>query len=127
MIYRTVYVRMNIHKAIFSFCCYSNEKEQAEFPKELNGHYNKVINYIETMCFHYGGDAIFICCYKAGYLGYTLNHQLMDHNVKCVILAPSTMLQRRGKKMIKTDKRDTALIVRYLAHCDYSPVHIPTY
>ena len=31
-----------------------------------------------------------------------------------------------GKKRVKTDKRDAALIARCIAHHDYSPVHIPT-
>ena len=31
-----------------------------------------------------------------------------------------------GKKRIKTDKRDAALIARCLAHNDYSKVHVPT-
>ena len=126
MHYTTVYVGMDVHKETFSLCCYTNEKEQAEYPQKVDGHYSKVLNYIEAMRFHYGEDALFICGYEAGCLGFTLYHQLMDHNVKCVILAPTTMLQQRGKKKIKTDKRDAALIARCLAHHDYSPVHIPT-
>ena len=78
------------------------------------------------MRFHYGEDALFICGYEAGCLGFTLYHQLTDHNVKCVILAPTTMLQQRGRKKVKTDGRDAALIARCLTHHDYSPVHIPT-
>ncbi len=126
MKYSTVYVGMDVHKETFSLCCYTNEKEEAEYPQKVDGHYSKVINYIEAMRFHYGDDALFICGYEAGCLGFTLYHQLTDHNVKCVILAPTTMLQQRGRKRVKTDKRDAALIARCLAHHDYSPVHIPT-
>jgi len=122
----TVYVGMDVHKESFSLCCYTNEKELAEYPQKVDAHFSKVINYIEAMRFHYGDDALFICGYEAGCLGFTLYHQLTDHGVKCVILAPTTMLQQRGKKKIKTDKRDAALIARCLAHHDYSPVHIPT-
>ena len=126
MNYSTVYVGMDVHKETFSLCCYTNEKEQAEYPQKVDGHYSKVINYIEAMRFHYGDDALFICGYEAGCLGFTLYHQLTDHGVKCVILAPTTMLQQKGKRRIKTDKRDAALIARCLAHHDYSAVHIPT-
>ena len=108
MKYSTVYVGIDVHKESFSLCCYTNEKEQAEYPQKVDGHYSKVINYIEAMRFHYGDDALFICGYEAGCLGFTLYRQLTDHNVKC------------------TDKRDAALIARCLAHHDYSPVHIPT-
>lgn len=126
MYYSTVYVGMDVHKESFSLCCYTNEKEQSEYFQKVDGHYSKVLNYLEAMRFHYGDDAVFICGYEAGCLGFTLYHQLTDHNVKCVILAPTTMVKPTGKKKIKTDKRDAALIARCLAHHDYSPVHIPT-
>jgi len=38
-------------------------------------------------------------------LGYSLYHQLTANNVKCEILAPTTMLEQRSKKRIKTDNR----------------------
>ena len=126
MNYSTVYVGMDVHKETFSLCCYTNEKEKAEYPQQVVGHYSKVLNYIEAMRFHYGDDALFICGYEAGCLGFTLYHQLVNHGMKCVILAPTTMLQPKGKKRIKTDRRDAALIARCLAHHDYSPVHVPT-
>ena len=53
MHYSTVYVGMDVHKETFSLCCYTNEKEQAEYPQKVDGHYSKVINYIEAMRFHY--------------------------------------------------------------------------
>lgn len=126
MYYSTVFVGMDVHKETFSLCCYTNEKEKAEYCQTVKGHYSKVLNYLESMRFHYGDDAVFICGYEAGCLGFTLYHQLTDHNVKCVILAPTTMSKPAGKKKVKTDKRDAALIARCLAHHDYSPVHIPT-
>ncbi len=126
MNYNTVYVGMDVHKETFSLCCYTNEKEQAEYPQKVDGHYSKILNYLEAMRFHYGDDVIFICGYEAGCLGFTLYHQLTSHNVKCIILAPTTMSKPSGKKKVKTDKRDAALIARCLAHHDYSPVHVPT-
>lgn len=126
MDYNTIYVGMDVHKKTFSLCCYTNEKEQAEYHQKVKGHYSQVLNYLEAMRFHYGDDAVFICGYEAGCLGFTLYHQLTQHHVKCVILAPTTMLQQAGKKKIKTDKRDAAMIARCLAQHNYSPVHIPT-
>ena len=126
MNYSTVYVGMDVHKDSFSLCCYTNEKEEAEYPMKVDSHYSKVLNYIEAMRFHYGNDALFKCGYEAGCLGYTLYHQLTDHGIKCDILAPTTMPQTKGKKKVKTDKRDARNISRCLAHHDYSPVHIPT-
>ena len=126
MNYSTVYVGMDVHKESFSLCCYTNEKETAEYHQKVEAHYSKILNYLEAMRFHYGDDALFICGYEAGCLGFTLYHQLTDHKVKCIILAPTTMSKPAGRKKVKTDKRDAALSARCLAHHDYSPVHIPT-
>lgn len=126
MNYSTVYVGMDVHKETFSLCCYTNEMEKAEYPQRVEGHYSKVLNYLEAMKFHYGDDARFICGYEAGCLGFTLYHQLTAHGVKCVILAPTTMAVSSNHKRLKTDKRDAEIIARCLAHHDYSPVHIPT-
>ena len=54
MNYSTVYVGMDVHKESFSLCCYTNEKEEAEYPQKVVGHYSKVINYLEAMRLHYG-------------------------------------------------------------------------
>ena len=126
MNYSTVYVGMDVHKENFSLCCYTNEKEKAEYAQKVEGHYSKVLNYLEAMRFHYGKDVLFICGYEAGCLGFTLYRDLTAHNVQCVILAPTTMAVPAGKKRIKTDKRDAELIARCLAHHDYSEVHVPT-
>ena len=49
MNYSTIYVGMDVHKESFSLCCYTNEKEEAEYPQKVAGHYSKVINFTETM------------------------------------------------------------------------------
>ena len=61
--YSTVYIGIDAHKESFSLCCYTNEKEQPEYPQRVDAHYSKVINYIEAMRFHYGEDALFVCGY----------------------------------------------------------------
>ena len=126
MKYTTVYVGMDVHKESFTLACYTNEKEEAEYVQRTEGHYSKVISYLEAMRFHYGDDVTFICGYEAGCLGYTLYHQLTSHHVRCVILAPTSMPTQKGKKKVKTDKRDARKIAKCLAHHDYSPVHVPT-
>ena len=98
MNYNTVYVGMDVHKESFSICAYTIEAEKAS-------HYQRT---------------------EADCLGYTLYHQLTANNVKCIILAPTTMLEQRSKKRIKTDKRDAEIIAKCLAQHNYSPVHIPT-
>lgn len=126
MNYNTVYVGMDVHKESFSLCSFIIEEDKASHAQKVKSDYKQVLKYLDFLRTIYGNDASFVCGYEAGCLGFTLYHQLTDHNVNCVILAPTTMLQQRGKKKIKTDKRDAALIARCLAQHNYSPVHIPT-
>lgn len=73
-----------------------------------------------------GGDDYSIeCGYEAGCLGYSLYNQLTASGVKCVILAPTTMLTQQGKR-VKTDARDALMIAQCLAYGGYHPVYIPT-
>lgn len=126
MNYNTVYVGMDVHKKNFFLSSFTIEEDKASHAQKIESDYKQVLKYLEFLRTIYGNDADFICGYEAGCLGFTLYHQLTEHNVNCVILAPTTMLQQRGKKKIKTDKRDAALIGRCLAQHNYSPVHIPT-
>ena len=122
----TVYVGMDVHKESFTLCAYTLEEEKGSYSRRTPADYKEVLKYLEFLRTVYGNDTIFICGYEAGCLGYTLYHQLTDHHVDCVILAPTTMLEQRGKKRIKTDKRDAEIIGRCLAQHNYSPVHVPT-
>ena len=55
------------------------------------------------------------CEYEAGCLGYSLYNQLTAAGVKCVILAPTTMLTQQGKR-VKTDARDALMITQCLSY-----------
>lgn len=65
------------------------------------------------------------CGYEAGCLGYSLYNQLTAANVKCVILAPTTMLTPQGIR-IKTDARDARMIAQCLSYGGYHAVYVPT-
>ena len=126
MDYSTVFVGMDVHKDSFTLCAYTIEAEKGSYSRKTPSDYKEVLKYLEFLRTIYGDDARFICGYEAGCLGYTLYHQLTDRNVNCVIMAPSTMLERRGRKRVKTDKRDAELIGRCLAQHNYSSVYVPT-
>ena len=96
MNYNTVYVGMDVHKESFSLCAYTIEAEKASHYQRTEADYKKVLNYLEFLRTIYGDDANFICGYEAGCFGYTLYHQLTANNVKCIILAPTTMLEHNS-------------------------------
>ena len=126
MNYNTVYVGMDVHKKSFTLCAYTLETEKSSHFQRVEAGYKNVLKYLEFLRSIYGEDTRFVCGYEAGCFGYTLYHQLTSCHIECVILAPTTMLEQRSKRRIKTDKRDADLIATCLAYHQYRPVHIPT-
>lgn len=84
-----------------------------------------ILKYLARIEKQQSRDCRIVCGYEAGCLGYSLYHQLHAHGIDCVILAPTTMMTKPGKR-IKTDRRDARLISKCLAFHTYSPVYIPT-
>ena len=102
MNYNTVYVGMDVHKESFTLCAYTIDSEKGNYYQKTTAGYKEVLKYLDFLRTVYGEDATFVCGYEAGCLGYSLYHQLTDRNVKCVILAPTTMLEQRSRKRVKT-------------------------
>lgn len=118
------YIGMDVHTTNFTLCCYSFEDDKVYATVQVQPEYTQIIKYIDRIRKQRGKDTRFVCGYEAGCLGYSLYHQLTNHGVECVILAPSTMATAPGNK-IKTDKRDAEKIARCLAYHQYKPVYIP--
>jgi transposase len=116
---------MDVHKEKFTLCCYSFDEDEIKYQQNISPDYRMILKYIEQIRNRYPLETTFVCGYEAGSLGYTLYHQLTDHGVKCIILAPSTMAIT-NKNRVKTDKRDAGNIARCLALRTYSEVHVPT-
>ncbi len=99
MYYNTIYVGMDVHKASFTLCSYTIEAEKASHFQRTEVDYKKVSESILSFSVLFTGMMLrFVCGYEAGCLGYTLYHQLTEHHVECVILAPTTMLEQRSRK-----------------------------
>lgn len=120
-----IYVGMDVHKESYTVCCYSFDTDKVMYKQKLAADYKLILKYVEQLRSRFSADTEFICGYEAGCLGYSLYHQLMDHGMKCVILAPTTMAITNTNR-VKTDKRDAGNIARCLAFHTYSEVHVPT-
>ena len=120
-----LYVGMDVHKENYTLCCYSFDEDKLQYQQKIPPDYKMVLKYLEQIRSRNTNEVEFVCGYEAGCLGYVLYHQLMDHGVKCVILAPTTMAIT-NKNRVKTDKRDAGNIARCLAFRTYSEVAVPT-
>ena len=120
-----IYIGMDVHKENYTLCSYSFDEDRLGYRQAVKPDYKMVLKYLEEIRKQKKNEIEFICGYEAGCLGYTLYHQLTDHNVNCKILAPTTMAITNNNR-VKTDRRDAGNIARCLAYHTYSEVHIPT-
>lgn len=120
----TIYVGMDVHKESFTLRFFEMNMSEPSVAVTVPADYRQIINYVDTLKGTFGEEIHIVCGYEAGYLGYTLYNQLTDHNIECVILAPTTMAKTNNKQ--KNDKRDAGTIVKCLAFKTYSPVYVPT-
>lgn len=119
-----LYVGMDVHKENYTLCCYGFDRDKVEYRQTVPSDYRLILKYLEQVRRKYPEEVEFICGYEAGCLGYSLYHQLTDHGVKCIILAPTTMGITNTNR-VKTDRKDAANIARCLAFHTYSAVYVP--
>ena len=127
---RIIKIGMDVHSTNYTLCAMEpiiGAEERVFGEIKVEPDYKWIICFIESlkMKLGYENEYSIECGYEAGCLGYTLYHQLTDAGIKCVILAPTTMLTPQGLR-IKTDKRDANLIAQCLCYGGYHPVYIPT-
>lgn len=106
---------MDVHTTYYTLCAMEpviGEEDLVFAMIKVTPDYKNIITFIENLKQKLGlnNDYDVQCGYEAGCLGYSLYNQLTYAWVKCVILAPTTMLTQQGMK-IKTDTRDAHMIV----------------
>ena len=127
---RIIKIGMDVHSTNYTLCAMEptiGAEDRIFGEIQVAPDYKEVLCFIESLKMKLGffDDYSIECGYEAGCLGYTLYHQLTGAGIKCVILAPSTMLTQQGQR-IKTDRRDALLIAQCLCYGGYHPVYIPT-
>lgn len=63
-------------------------------------------------------------CYEAGPTGFTLVRRLIQLGYDCIVVAPSEIEQKPGRK-VKTDKRDAIKLAKLLRAGDLKGINIP--
>ena len=127
---RILKIGMNIHTTNYTLCAMEpiiGEADSVFETIKVTSDYKNILLFIENMKMKLGlNDEYDIQCgYEAGCLGYSLYNQLTAAGVKCVILAPKTMLTPQSVR-IKTDMRDAYMITQCLSYGGYHAVYIPT-
>ena len=128
--YRILKIGMDVHSTNYTLCAMEpviGEEDRVFATVKVTPDYKNILMFIENLKLKLGIDSQYDiqCGYEAGCLGYSLYNQLTAAGVKCVILAPTTMLTQQGTR-IKTDARDAHMIAQCLSYGGYHAVYIPT-
>ena len=128
--YRIIKIGMDVHSTNYTLCALEpviGAEDRVFANITVTPDYKNILMFISNLKMKLGitDEYSIECGYEAGCLGYSLYNQLTAAGVKCVILAPTTMLTQQGKR-IKTDARDAHMIAQCLAYGGYHPVYIPT-
>lgn len=127
---RILKIGMDVHTTNYTLCAMEpiiGADDRVFATIKVTPDYKNILMFIENLKLKLGwNDEYDIQCgYEAGCLGYSLYNQLTAAGVKCVILAPTTMLTPQGVR-IKTDMRDAYMIAQCLSYGGYHAVYIPT-
>lgn len=118
------YIGMDVHKESYSLCTYFRENDKIMYKEKIPADLHMLLQYIEEIKKSIKGKQVEIMCgYEAGCLGYSIKKILDDYNIKCTIMAPTTMLNINNKR-VKTDRRDAENIAMNLALGTYKEVHM---
>ncbi|HOO27608.1 MAG TPA: IS110 family transposase [Lachnospiraceae bacterium] len=126
---RILRIGMDVHSTNYTLCAMEpviGENDRIFVNIQVTPDYKNILMFIENLKQKLGVDNEYDiqCGYEAGCLGYSLYNQLTAVGVKCVILAPTTMLTQQGQR-VKTDTRDALMIAQCLAYGGYHAVYIP--
>ena len=127
---RIIKIGMDVHTTNYTLCVFEPSLEGNAIVHQISDvkpDVKFIVDVINKFKEKHKDDELDITCgYEAGVLGYSLYHELKAKEIKCVILAPTTMKVEKGGKKLKNDKRDSKQIAECLAYGGYSAVHIPT-
>lgn len=120
------YIGLDVHTTNYTICSFNGYDGKYFGEVTVKPEYQQIEKYVNRLKKQYEPGHRFLCGYEAGYLGYSLYHELASVGIECVILAPSTMCDTKTNRQIKTDPRDARNIADCLAYGLYSAVHVPT-
>ena len=127
---RIIKIGMDVHTTNYTLCIFEPSLDgnaKIHQISDVKPDVKFIVDVINKFKEKHSNDELDITCgYEAGCLGYSLYHELEAKDIKCIILAPTTMKVEKGGKKLKNDKRDSKQIAECLAYGGYSAVYIPT-
>lgn len=114
------HVGNDVHQDTITVAVYRNHEREAFLVKTLRNDRHEVQKFYHKL----KKDFDIRACYEASGCGYVFYRWLKEIGVSCEVIAPSSIAQRKGRK-IKTDKRDARSLGQKYRNGELSIVHVP--
>jgi transposase len=113
------FIGMDVHARSISFAIIDQAGELRE--DKISPSAESVHRFLDR----FADRASLRACYQAGPTGYELQRQLAQLGIDCIVVAPSLIPRRPGRR-IKTDRRDARSLVGLLRAGELTAVTVPT-
>lgn len=117
------YIGMDTHKETIVSSIASPGRSKPKYLGEMSNDPKKINKFVGNLSKKYNGEVL-LFGYEAGPCGYVLYHQITSLGHDCMVVAPSLIPVKSGDR-IKTDKRDSQKLARYLRDGSLTSVWIP--
>ena len=124
---RIIKIGMDVHSTNYTLCAMEskwNEPSVLLRSVQVEPKIKNIIKFIDEIKQKAGSEIDITCAYEAGGLGTTIQRELTDKGIKCVIMAPTTMKRDAMKNRKKSDFRDAQEIAELLIGGGYRAVHV---
>ena len=116
----THFVGLDVHQATIAIAVADPGRGEPRILPTIPNDFKTLIRALRKL-----GDLDYLmCCYEAGPTGYKLYRQLKKAGIRCIVIAPSLVPVKSGRR-IKTDRRDAAKLACYLRSGDLTAIHVP--
>jgi transposase len=119
----TIFVGMDVHKAAINVAVFLDGRRDPEAQWQLCNEPRAISRLSKKLRGMTGGPVRAV--YEAGPCGYTLQRQMREQGIDCVVAAPSLIPVKPGDR-VKTDRRDARKLAVLLQAGLLTEVHPPT-
>ena len=116
----TKYVGLDVHKDSISIAVAEEGRSEPRFLKRIPGCNTRLLRVLRNL----GALENLHCTYEAGPTGYGLYRLLSEKGVRCDVIAPSEIPQKKGKR-VKTDRIDAVALAHHLRAGNLVPIRVP--
>lgn len=115
------FVGLDVHKESIVIAVADTGRTPAEVLAKIGNDFAKLKKLLAKL----GPSERLRICYEAGPTGFDLARRLTEAGYHCQVIAPSLVPQRKGKKRVKTDRRDARNLAQFHRSGDLTEVKVP--